>query len=69
MNTQNASLKDLEDSLGRLGDGLEISGICRESVTQEDFKICITTEDPTVIFDACAQFGRIKSIKINEAQA
>lgn len=31
-----------------------------------DFKIRMRAQDPTVIFDVCAQFGRIKSVKINE---
>jgi hypothetical protein len=32
----------------------------------KDFKIRISTEDPTIIFDTCAQFGRLRSIKIDE---
>jgi len=31
----------------------------------KDIKINIRTEDPTIIFDTCAEFGRIKSVKIN----
>ncbi|MCX5702080.1 MAG: hypothetical protein NTW64_03765 [Candidatus Omnitrophica bacterium] len=30
------------------------------------FKISLHTLDPTIIFDTCAQFGKIKSVKINE---
>ncbi len=29
------------------------------------FRISLHTEDPTIIFDTCAQFGKIKSVKIN----
>jgi len=32
----------------------------------KDFKIRISTEDPTIIFDTCSQFGRLKSVKIRE---
>ena len=32
----------------------------------KDFKIRMRAQDPTVIFDACAQFGRIKSVRIDE---
>lgn len=30
------------------------------------FKIRLSACDPTIIFDTCAQFGRIKSVKIDE---
>ncbi|MCM8800898.1 MAG: hypothetical protein NC912_02635 [Candidatus Omnitrophica bacterium] len=31
-----------------------------------DLKISLFTDEPTIIFDTCAQFGRIKSVKIDE---
>ena len=30
------------------------------------FKIRMRAQDPTIIFDACAKVGRIKSVKIDE---
>jgi len=29
-----------------------------------NFKVNISTEDPTIIFDLCSQFGRIRSVKV-----
>lgn len=31
-----------------------------------DFRIHICTEDPTIIFDVCSDFGRITSVKVDE---
>lgn len=36
-----------------------------KSVPGNGFKIKIETQDPTIIFDICAQFGKLKSVKIN----
>jgi dihydroxyacetone kinase-like predicted kinase len=36
-----------------------------ESVAGDNLKIKIHTQDPTIIFDICAQFGRLKSVKID----
>ena len=47
--------------------GLEISECSRDDCAPgKDFKIRMRAQDPTIIFDACAQFGRIKSAKIDE---
>jgi dihydroxyacetone kinase-like predicted kinase len=35
-----------------------------KDIKGRDFKIRIYTDEPTIIFDTCAQFGRLKSIKI-----
>jgi len=46
---------------------LKISECNQGDVSQgKDFKICLRAQDPTVIFDACAQIGRIKSVKVDE---
>ena len=56
----------IKNSLTEFGECLEINN-CQEQETRgKDYKININTEDPTVIFDICSQFGRIKTIKINE---
>lgn len=34
----------------------------------ENYAICLQTEDPTAIFDICAQFGRIRSAKVEEEE-
>ena len=60
-------LKTLKDSLAQLGEDLEITPVEQDSLPkQKDFKIQMYTEDPTLVFDACGQFGRIKSVKVSE---
>ena len=67
LNTYNATEKSIRDSLVEFTETLEI-------VKQEDpsgnlpfdFKINLRCDDPTIIFDICGQFGRIKSVKIDE---
>ncbi len=57
--------EDLRNSIIEFGRDLEISCATGAPAGRE-LKICINTEDPTIIFDACAQFGRIKSVRVNE---
>jgi len=67
LNTYNGDLATIKNSLLEFGNSLAIdpaqetdeSGGC-------NFKINIQTEDPTIIFDICGQFGRIKSVKVEE---
>ncbi len=67
LNMQTISAESLKNSIIEFGEGLEIIELPQENtVKSRDFKIRIYTEEPTVIFDTCAQFGRLKSIKIDE---
>lgn len=61
----NASAEAIKNSLTEFGEGLEVID-CQDSKTQaKNFKIKINAEEPTAIFDVCAQLGRIKSVKIS----
>ena len=53
-------IDNLRNSIIEFGRDLEISQ------GEGEFNIRIDTEDPTIIFDTCAQFGRIKSVKVEE---
>ena len=67
LNTHECSLDLLRNSIIEFGDSLEIIEEPSEGANKgNNFKINICTEDPTIIFDACAGLGRIKSVKINE---
>ncbi len=69
LNMQTVSSNALRDSIIELGEHLEISQLPLDNdAKSRDFKIRIYTEDPTVIFDTCAQFGRLMSVKIDEEQ-
>jgi len=67
LNMQTVSMETLKNSIVEFGEDLEILQLQQDDdVKGRDFKIRIYTEDPTIIFDTCAQFGRLKSIKVNE---
>jgi len=67
LNMQTISLETLKNSIVEFGEDLEISQLSEgDNVKGRNFKIRIYTEDPTIIFDTCAQFGRLKSIKVDE---
>jgi dihydroxyacetone kinase-like predicted kinase len=59
------SARTVKHALAEFGEGLEITGGTEEAEAK-DFYIRIHTEEPTLVFDACSQLGRITSVKINE---
>ncbi len=65
LHTPSASINTVKNSLAEFGEGLEITDCPDMDTRGRNFKVNINTEDPTVVFDVCAQFGRIKSIKVN----
>jgi dihydroxyacetone kinase-like predicted kinase len=66
LNMQNATLETLKNSIIEFGEDLEIFQLPQDSAIKgREFKVRIHTEDPTIIFDTCAQFGRLKSIKVD----
>jgi len=66
LHTQNASSETIKNSLVEFGQDLEITDSRETYGRGKSFRVYINTEDPTIIFDLCSQFGRIKSVKINE---
>jgi dihydroxyacetone kinase-like predicted kinase len=63
---QDLSAQKIRSSLAEFGDALEVSECQDLAIGGKNFKVGMTSEDPTVIFDLCAQFARIKSVKVNE---
>jgi hypothetical protein len=62
-----ATLKMLKNAIIEFTENLEINPASEDNLTHgKDFKICMQTQDPTIIFDTCAQFGRLKSVKVEE---
>jgi len=67
LNMQTVSPETLKNSIVEFGEDLEIFPLPQDNDAKDrDFRIRIYTEDPTIIFDTCAQFGKIKSVKIND---
>jgi dihydroxyacetone kinase-like predicted kinase len=67
LSAYNSNIEFIRNSLAELGEGLEVILLPRgENEKAESFKVNIHTQDPTIIFDTCAQIGKIKSVKIDE---
>ena len=62
-----SSQKAIKSSLSEFAEKVEVGEPVNPAGISSDFKVNIVTEDPTLIFDTCSHFGRIKSAKINEA--
>jgi dihydroxyacetone kinase-like predicted kinase len=67
LGAHNLSSDIIRGAINELGEGVEIVEVAAEKLTRySDFQVRISTLDPTVVFDACSQMGRIKSVKIEE---
>jgi len=66
LHTYSASLEAVKGSLTEFGEVLTIAEVSDNSQKGKNFKININTEDPTIIFDLCSQFGRISSVKVGD---
>ena len=66
LSVYNLSARKLASSLSEFSEGLEIAPLRDEKNNRETVKIRLVTDDPTVIFDICSQFGRIKSVKVQD---
>ena len=62
-----ASGQTIKNSLAEFGENILVTECPDETERGKNFKVSIKTEDPPVVFDICAQFGRIKTVKISEA--
>ena len=70
LNSPEVNPQKIKDSIMEFGENLSVAELFPEAGKDlKDYKININTEDPTIIFDICSQFGRIKSVKIDEDQA
>lgn len=66
LHTYNTSIEAIKNSLVEFGNSLEISDSEKSAEKGDNFQIKLSTEDPTLVFDICSQFGRIRSAKIND---
>ncbi|MFZ2357505.1 MAG: hypothetical protein WAW67_06780 [Candidatus Omnitrophota bacterium] len=67
LSTFNVDKQNVRNSLLDSAEDLEIiEALDKEINGPEELKINLLTSEPTIIFDICSQFGRIKSIKVEE---
>ncbi|MCM8797764.1 MAG: hypothetical protein NC923_07865 [Candidatus Omnitrophica bacterium] len=67
LHTYNTTGQAIKSSLAEFGEDVEVQDcLDAEARLGRDFKINIVVSEPEEIFDLCAQFGRIKSVKIDD---
>ena len=67
LHAHNTSAEALKNSLREFAQELEIADLAPEILDRgKDFKVMMKAQEPTMIFDICAQFGRIRSVKVEE---
>ncbi len=66
LHTYDISIEAIKNSLVEFGESLEVSDSTKSVEKGNNFEISLNTEDPTLVFDICSQFGRIRSVKIND---
>ena len=67
LHAHNTSMQDISNSLIEFAQDIQICDMSPDaSGAGKDFKLSLKAQDPTMIFDLCGQFGRIRSIKVEE---
>ena len=67
LHAHDTSAQALKNSLTEFARDIEIADLSFDAADLgKDFSISMKAEEPTIIFDICAQFGRIRSVKIGE---
>ncbi len=68
LTVKEAQIELIRNSLVEFGEDLGIDVQLEDNsclARKQNLKIKITTLDPAIIFDICADFGRLKSVKID----
>ncbi len=63
LHTHIPSAKEIRGYLIEFSDELLIEDCLELCENGKNFKISLSAQEPTVIFDVCSQFGRIRSVK------
>jgi hypothetical protein len=65
LHAHDTSAQDIRNSLVEFAQDIEIVDMSPEVASEgKDFKLSMRVQDPTMIFDLCGQFGRIRSVKV-----
>ena len=67
LHVHDTSMQDIRNSLIEFAQDIEICDMSPDVASGgKDFKLNMRVQDPTMIFDLCGQFGRIRSVKVEE---
>lgn len=64
LHAKDSSPKIIKSSLAEFGSDLVVED-CQKHAESCNYKVSMTTEDPTLVFDLCSQLGRIRSVKVH----
>ncbi|MBI4982549.1 MAG: hypothetical protein HZC15_05390 [Candidatus Omnitrophica bacterium] len=68
LNTYNSGSEAIRNAISEFGEVAQVNAVDSNVAELSSFAVSINTDDPTVVFDVCAQFGRIKSVKVSEVK-
>ncbi|MFA5199589.1 MAG: hypothetical protein WC442_01575 [Candidatus Omnitrophota bacterium] len=66
LHAKDSSSKIIKSSLAEFGDNLVVD-CAKDGKESHNYKVNMVTEDPTLVFDLCSQFGRIRSVKVQQS--
>jgi hypothetical protein len=67
LHTYQATLQQIKTALAEFGTAIDIAEDKIDAgIRGRQFRIALDSDDPTLIFDTCAHFGRIKQVKVEE---
>lgn len=66
LHVYNTSVQAVKNALAEFGNEFNIQESLSKQEKGSNFIVNMSTEDPTLVFDICSQFGRIRSVKIDE---
>jgi dihydroxyacetone kinase-like predicted kinase len=65
LHAKDSSIKIIKNALAEFGSDLVVAD-CQNQDESCNYQVNMITEDPTLVFDLCAQLGRIRSVKVQE---
>jgi hypothetical protein len=68
LHTHRCTSKEIRNAFAEFGENLLIEETASANEEENNFQVSLVSEEPTAIFDICGQFGRIRSVKVEEVQ-
>ncbi len=68
LHTHGCSPKEIKNAFAEFGENLLVEELACSSAEENNFQVSLISEEPTAIFDICGQFGRIRAVKVEEAE-
>lgn len=69
LSLQDCDINNFRSSLSEFADEIKLFECKDQESNCKIVNVNLIAEDPTAIFDICSQFGRLKSVKVDEISA